>query len=224
MDHSTFDLLQWMDPDVAHAFQAALCRRRYAAGQLIYLQGDPGNEMFRLISGSVRMSVNRKDGREIIYILFEPGDCFGASSLVDGGPRPQTAEAQTDIEVDVIDLPSFNRLRQAYRGFDDALLKLLAKQMRVVSTHFEDASLDDVASRVARRILHATRAFGTDADGGTRLSLRLSQTDIAHMVGASRQSVNKALQRFQSEGLLTIEYGNILVRDLEGIRRAAGNG
>lgn len=220
--YSTFDMLQWMDAEVAQAFKSAAFRRDYAAGQVIYVQGDPGAEMYRLISGSVRMSVSRGDGREVIYILFEPGDCFGDSSMVDHGPRPQTAEAQTDVVLDVIDMPSFKRLRERHRGFDDALLKLLARQMRVVSAYLEEATLDDVGSRVARRILDAMRSFGTGVEGGMRLSLRLAQADIAHMVGASRQSVNRVLQRMQKQGLLTIEYGNILVHDPEGIRRIAG--
>lgn len=155
MDHSTFDLLQWMDADVARAFKAAMFRRHYSAGQTLYFQGDPGDEMFRLISGSVRLSVSRSDGREIVHALFEPGDCFGDSSMVDGGPRPQTVEAQTDVVVDVIDMASFNRLRQAHRGFDDALLKLLALQMRFACMCFEEASLEDMSARVARRILDA---------------------------------------------------------------------
>lgn len=221
MQYSTYDMLQWMDAEVAQAFQAACVRRHYAAGQIIYLQGDSGQEMYRLISGSVRMSVSRSDGREIIYAMFEPGDCFGDSSMVDDGPRPQTAEARTDVVLDVLDMPSFTRLRERHRRFDDALLKLLASQMRTLSTHFAEASLDELGARVARRILDAIRSFGTAADGGTRLTLRLPQVDIAHMVGASRQSVNKVLQRFRREGLITIEYGNIVVHDPEGIRRAA---
>jgi CRP/FNR family transcriptional regulator len=79
-----------------------------------------------------------------------------------------------------------------------------------------------MSSRVAGRILDATRSSGTESEAGSRLSLRLPQTDMAHMVGASRQSVNKVLQNFQTQGLITIEYGKILVHDREGIRRLAG--
>lgn len=223
MQYSPFDMLQWMDAEVAQAFKEACVRRHYAAGQVIYLQGDPGEEMFRLISGSVRMSSSRSDGREITFVLFEPGDCFGDSSMVDDGPRPQTAEARTDVVLDVIDMPSFKRLRERHRRFDDALLKLLASQMRTLSLHFVEVNLDDLDARVARRILGAIRSFGTAAaDGGTRLTLRLPQADIAHMVGASRQSVNKVLQRFRKDGLISIEYGNIVVHDADGIRDVAG--
>lgn len=221
MTDSTFDMFQWMTPEVKVAFGLAVRRRRYDAGQMIYVQGEPGLEMFRLVTGSIRMSVRRRDGREIIYLLFEPGDCFGDSSLVDGDPRPQTAEALTAVEADVLDRAAFDRLRADQRGFDDALLKLLSRQMRVVSAHYAGASLGSLTARVAGRISEAARAFGEPAEGGVRLSLRLSQSEVAMMVGASRQSVNKILQRFQADGLLTIEYGNILVRDLAAILRLA---
>jgi len=128
----TFDLLQWMDEPVRRAFASLAKRRRYAAGQVIYLHSEPGNEMFRLVSGSVCMSVMHGDGRKVIFLLFEPGDCFGESSLIDGAPRPQTAEALTSVEVDVLDLNSFNFLRTQYRSFNEALLRLLARQMRFV--------------------------------------------------------------------------------------------
>jgi CRP-like cAMP-binding protein len=224
MAHSTFDLFQWMDEDVARAFTTVVSRRRYAAGQMIYVQDEPGREMFRLITGSVRVSVGRSDGREVIYLLFEPGDCFGDSSLVDGGLRPHTAEALSDVEVDILHLPDFNRLRAQHRGFDDALLKLLARQMRAVSTQYEEASLNNLTSRVAGRILVAARSFGAAVDGGVRISLRLSQSEIASMVGASRQSVNKIIRRFQSQGVLTIDHGAILVRDFALLSRAASSG
>ncbi|MGW8202275.1 Crp/Fnr family transcriptional regulator [Sphingomonas bisphenolicum] len=217
-----FDLFQWMDANVADAFTAALRRRRYTAGQMIYSQGDAGLEMYRIVEGSVRMSITRSDGREVTLILFEPGDCFGDSSLVDGEPRPQTTQAQTNVVLDSISKARLDQLRQEFRSLDSALLKLLARQMRVVSEQFTTSNLDDLPARVAGRIVNAMRSFGTEVEQGIRLSMRLSQSEIATMVGASRQSVNRVLQRFQTDGLVTIEYGNLLIRDPAGLERVAG--
>jgi CRP/FNR family cyclic AMP-dependent transcriptional regulator len=210
-----------MDEPAQQAFKHFARRRRLSADQIIYSQGEPGQEMFRLISGSVRVSVARGDGRTLVFLLFEPGDCFGDSSLIDQGPRPQTTQAQTDIVIDVLSLAGFQQLRAEHRCFEDAVMRLLARQMRAVSTFYAQTSLDDLPSRVAHRLLTAAQSFGAQAEGGVRLSLRLSQSDIADMVGASRQSVNKVLQRFQHDGLITIEYGNILLHDIAGMQRAA---
>lgn len=177
--------------------------------------------MFRLLSGSVRMAVNRTDGREIVYTLFKPGDCFGDSSLVDGESRPQTAEALTEVELQVLERAGFKRLREQFRNFDDALLKLLSRQMRYISTYYADANLNPLAVRIADRIANTAQSFGSPRSEELRLAVPLSQSELAAMVGASRQSVNKVLQQFQSEKLLSIKYGNLLIHDLEGIQERA---
>lgn len=215
---STFDFLQWMDADLQAAFHATVRRRIYSPGQVIYLQDEPGSEMYRLLSGSVRMVVNREDGKEIVFTLFEPGDCFGNSSLIDGGPRPQTAEAVTEVQLEVLGSVAFKELRARWRAFDDALLRLLAQQMRAASTYYADANLSPLAVRVASRIVDAVKSFGTPAADGLRLTVPLSQTELAAMVGASRQSVNKVLQRFQDDKLLRIEYGTLLILNLAGLK------
>lgn len=99
MAFAKFDLLKWMPPDLRTEFLNRLQRRQYRPGQSIYVQGSPDVEMFRLASGTVRISVLRPDGRQITYTLFEPGDCFGQTSLIDEGVRPQTTEASSSVEV-----------------------------------------------------------------------------------------------------------------------------
>ncbi len=200
-----------MSTEIAAAFTACLFRRRYRAGQWIYSQGDDGTEMFRILEGSVRMSIKRSDGREVVLVLFQPGDCFGDSSLIDGEPRPQSTEALTDVLVDVIERTRFDALRVNCHGFDAVLLKLLARQMRIVSEHFGTSNLDGLHSRVAARVMVAMHSFGVRHEDGIRLSIRLSQTELATMVGASRQAVNRVLRKFQADGVIHIEYGNLLV-------------
>jgi CRP/FNR family transcriptional regulator, cyclic AMP receptor protein len=217
---ATFDLLQWMQPPLREAFLRALKPKIYRAGQLIYSQGDAGAEMYRVSSGRVRLSVADQDGREVVFLLFEPGDCFGDASLVDGEPRPQTAEALTDLELDVLDKTAYGNLR-AIEGFDDALLRLLARQMRFVSRRYTDLSLGDLRARVASRILEAAQMSDRKAGLGGGLSLRLPQSEIASLVGASRQTVNRVLRVMSAEGLIATEYNQVLVRDVDGLRRAA---
>lgn len=220
---SAFDLLQWSDADTAAAFARAAKRRSFGAGQVIYAQGEDGSEMFRIVSGLVRLSVGRSDAREVVFLFFEPGDCFGVSSLIDGGPRPQTAEADTGVALEVLDLTAFRRLREKHRSFDDALLRLLAIQMRTISGRYADTSLNGLRARIATRIIETARPR-SDAGGQIQFTLRLSQTELAAMVGASRQSVNKELQRLQTEGLVGLEYGNVVVHDAPALKRLAERG
>lgn len=213
MAPSRFDFTQWMEPDVRQAFSAVVRKRTIPAGSTIYGEGTSGTEMYRITSGSVRLSVTGLDGRQATFLLFGPGDAFGISSLVDGAVRPQTAEAMTAVELEILDGAAFSRLRRTYRNLDEAIIRLLATQMRAVSSFYAEAQLADLRERVERRIAEAVRSFGAADAEGVRLSLRLSQSDLASLVGSSRQSVGKVLQTLQAEGLIRIEYGNVLVLD-----------
>ena len=205
----------------AEAFLGAVKTRRFAHGSAIYTQSERGSEMYRLLSGSVRLSVMRHDGRELLYMMFEPGDCIGAVSVVDDEPRPHTATAQGDVEAQVLRRDVFERLRVVHPEFNDALLRLISRYMRFLSDYFAGSTLDELPQRVARRIVEASTSFGVASARGIRVAVRLPQGEIALMVGASRQSVNKVVQQFQEEGLLSVEYGTLLVHDLDRLRRIA---
>ena len=222
--HAPFDLLQWLPEEAQKAFLAATRSRHLPAKALIYAQSDPGDDMFRLVSGSVRLSVMGPDGRELLYELFGPGDCFGTSSLVDGEPRPQTAEAFDAIELQVINRKAVNELRAAYPAMNDALLKLLSRHMRLLSDYFAGAALDEVALRLAQRLVTAADGFGVHEERGVVLSGRLSQSELASMVGTARQTVNRILQTSQKQGLVAMDNGAIIVTDLSRLRSVAHQG
>jgi CRP-like cAMP-binding protein len=213
-----------MEPGTRVAFESAIRRRRYSAEQVIYLQGDVGQEMYRLASGSVRLSVARSDGRQVAFLHFGAGDCFGEASLIDGEPRLQTAEAVTDLELEVLDAAALHRLRSHHRSFDHSLLRLLSRQMRFAAELYTDLALIDLTGRIARRILEAARPVDADGGAGGPLQLPLSQTEIASMVGASRQTVNRTLQQMQNEGVITTEYNKITAVDIARLHELASRG
>jgi len=223
-DHAPFDMFQWISPEAQAAFAGHGHRKRFAEGQTIYMQGEPGAEMFRVMSGAVRLSVISQEGRELLYLLFEPGDCFGISTVVDGEARPHTAEAQLDVELMSLSRSAFNTLRAEFPEVNDAAMRLIARHMRMLSEYFANSNLEQIELRVAARIVEAARSFGQLAPDGIRLSIHLPQNDLALMVGASRQSVNKVLQQFQDSGVLTIEYGTMIIRDLDRLHQLASSG
>ncbi|HVR90571.1 MAG TPA: Crp/Fnr family transcriptional regulator [Novosphingobium sp.] len=211
-----FDLYRWLPDQARAAFSAVVQRRNYSAGRLIYLQADEGHEMFRLIEGEVRLSVMRGNGRELIYLLFKPGDCFGPSSLIDGGRRPHTTEAQTDVTVDTLSRENFQRLRQDHPEFNEALLRLFCAHMRVLSRYVADAALDELPTRLAGRLLAAACM---DASGVR--TVRLRQAELGRMIGASRQTINRLLQKFRDDGLVELSYSTVEIIDEGGLKRVA---
>jgi CRP/FNR family cyclic AMP-dependent transcriptional regulator len=211
-----FDVLRWLPEEVRAAFARTVRLRRYEDGQLIYAQGDSSTEMFRVLSGRIQASLIRADGRQFIYTVYQPGDCFGACTMVDGGSRPQTTEALGHVEVQVLNQEGFNGFRKVHREFDNALLHLTCSYARVLCTYFADALLDELPSRLAYRLLEGAKP----AKNG-QLMAPLSQSSLGAMLGVSRQTVNKLLNEFENDGSVSLTYGGVIIRDLRSLERYA---
>ena len=214
-----FDIFQWMSTDAQQDFSLASRRRRFADNCRIYSQSDPGTDMYRILSGSVRMSVLRHDGREALHSLLEAGDCFGICSMLDGAPRHHTTTANGNVEVQVLGHDACEHLRTQHPSFSDGLIRHMSRHTRLLSEYFVSSTIDDLPCRVAMRLLKSQKS-DLVRGLGTGLTVRLSQSEIALMVGASRQAVNRVLQRFQDHGLITLEYGRVQVHDVDGLKSA----
>ena len=202
---------------VSRALQVAAHRRDYPDGAIIYSQGEIGAEMYHIVSGNVRLAFLHTDGRELVYITFEPGDSFGFLSLVDGRPHPHTAEASGNVRLEVLSATAFATIRSQHRDLDRILLALLCMHMRSLSTFVAEAVLSDLSHRLARRLLEVSRP-----DLDCNPTINLSQGELALRLGASRQTINKLLKQFEEDGLVRLRYGTVILQDLDSLRvRAA---
>jgi CRP/FNR family transcriptional regulator, cyclic AMP receptor protein len=217
--YSPFDIFQWLSPEAETAFTQASRRRHFTDSRRIYSQSEPGNEMYRIVSGCVRMSVLRNDGREALHSVLGAGDCFGICSLLDGAPRHHTTSANGDVELQVLRRESCEFLRAQHASFADGLIRHMSRHTRLLSEYFVSSTLDELPCRVAMRLLKARKPSAIRG-GKIGLTVHLSQSEIALMVGASRQAVNRVLKKFQDDGLINIEYGSVQVLDVEGLQSA----
>ncbi len=211
-----YRLREMVPAHVAQALHAAARPRSFADGQIIYSQGDSGTEMYHIVSGRVRLSFLNHDGRELVYITFEPGDSFGFSTLIDGAPLPHTAQADGKVRLEVMGAAAFAAIRAHHRELDEALLKLMCLHMRSLSAYVAEAALSDLSLRLARRMLEVARR-----DEESNPAIHLSQSELAMLFGVSRQTINKLLKQFEDEGLVALSYGTVVLRDLEGLRLRA---
>jgi len=214
--YSPFDIFQWLSIEARESFVRAARRRHFPDGSRIYSQSEPGEAMYRIVSGYVRMSVMRDDGREALHSLLEPGGCFGICSMLDGAQRHHTTTAHGDVEVQVLRRDACEQLRAEHASFGEGLIRHMSRHTRLLCEYFASSTLDELPRRVALRLLIAHSKVITG--NKTRLIVRLSQSEIALMVGASRQAVNKVLQRFQDEGLISLEYGSVHLHDIERLQ------
>jgi len=215
--YSAFDIFQWLSMEAQEAFTLASRRRRFPDGCRIHSQSESGSEMYRIVSGSVRMSVVRHDGREVVYLMLEAGDCFGICSLIDGAPRSYTTSAKGDVELQVVQRDTFELLRAQHVSFGDGLIQVVSRHMRLLSEFFASANLDEISCRVAQRLVNAHKL--SVINGRTmRYTLCLDQSELALMVGASRQAVNRVLRKFQDDGLIAIQYGRVQIHDIDRLK------
>lgn len=210
-----FDILPLLPEFLRPLFLDKAGIRRYSEGQTIYFQGDTAFEFYRIVAGTVRLSFIDRDGREVVYIHYGPNDCFGYSDLIDGKGLPHTAEAYSEVEVQVLGRDAFNALR-THRAFDEALLRLLCGYMRLLSEDVADARLDGLPNRLALQLLEMARPNEAGLP-----AVQASQSELGLMIGATRQWVNKLLREFQDDGLVQLTYGKVILRDMNALKRRA---
>jgi CRP/FNR family transcriptional regulator, cyclic AMP receptor protein len=207
-----------LEPAALDRLAASMRSRRFRRGEVIFHVGDPGDALFVIVSGEVKISLPSETGDEAILATLRTGDVFGELALLDGAPRSASATALTPTETVILPRDRFRELIATEAGVRDALLASIAGELRRLTTHVEELHFLDITGRLAAQLVRLAQDGGTPlADGSLRLRTNLTQADLAAMVGCTRQSVNKLLGQFTDDGLIRLERDAIVVTDLEGL-------
>jgi CRP/FNR family transcriptional regulator, cyclic AMP receptor protein len=190
-------------------------------GRLFY-QGDPGTGLFVVASGLVKVVVTSEEGEEMVLVTLGPGDALGELSIVDGGPRSASAEALEPTVALVITRAVLLDLATRDRALTEALLQALGGLLRRLTEQASDLVFLDLPGRMAKLLAGLAAERGSATPEGIELDANLTQTDLAGMVGASRQSVNQILQGFARRGYLQVRGRRIVIHRLDLLRRRAG--
>ena len=198
---------------------AGMRSRRFRRGEVIFHLGDPGDALFVIVSGEVKISLPSETGDEAILATLGPGAVFGELALLDGAPRSASATAISAAETVVLPRDRFRELIATEAGVRDALLASIAGELRRLTTHVEELHFLDITGRLAARLVRLSQEGGVAHanDGSIRLRHNLTQGDLAAMVGCTRQSVNKLLGQFADDGLVRLDREGIAVIDLDGL-------
>jgi CRP/FNR family cyclic AMP-dependent transcriptional regulator len=211
-----------LEPEALERLAASMRTRRFRRGEVIFHIGDPGDALFVIVSGEVKISLPSETGDEAILATLRPGDVFGELALLDGAPRSASASALTPTETVVLPRDRFRELIATETGVRDALLASIAGELRRLTTHVEELHFLDITGRLAARLVRLAQEGGAAlGDGSIRLRTNLTQADLAAMVGCTRQSVNKLLGQFTDDGLVRLERDAIVVTDLDGLIAAS---
>jgi CRP/FNR family transcriptional regulator len=210
-----------LDADAASTLEAVLTTRTLARGHIVFREGDSGDRLFIVIDGKVKISRAAADGRENLLALLGAGEMFGELSLFDPGPRTATVTTVTEATLASLDHDDLRPLLTERPGVAVQLLRALAQRLRRTNEAMADLVFTDVPGRVAKALLDLAEKFGAPEADGTRVRHDLTQEELAQLVGASRETVNKALSEFAHRGWLRIEGRSVLLLDADRLARRA---
>lgn len=201
----------------------ALRSRRFRRGEVIFHEGDPGDALFIVASGTVKILLPSEDGGEpAILTTIEPGGFFGELALLDGAPRSASAVAIGPTETLVLRRDTFERLVDDQPALRRVLLSALAQEIRRLTAQVEDLHFLDLPGRLARHLLRQIDAEGGGtATGEHRLPWPYTQGELAGMIGGSRQSVNRLLAGLVTEGLVQFDGDVLVIPDAARLAAAA---
>jgi CRP/FNR family transcriptional regulator, cyclic AMP receptor protein len=190
-------------------------------GATIFCRGDPGDSLFTIISGTVKISISSSEGRNAILNLIGAGEMVGEIAVLAGKGRTADAIANTDCEILVIDRRDFLPFVRNQPALAIKFIELLCERLRHTSEQVEQLILLDLPGRLANALLGLTE--GRKIDPGSR-TIAITQQEVGEMVGMTRESINKQLRAWAARKWVRLEHGTIVVLDANSLRELAEAG
>ena len=208
-----------LDEAAAVSLRASMDSVKIAKGSILFKEGDEGEHLYVIIDGKLKLGTSSGDGRENLLSILGPGEMFGELSLFDPGPRTSTATAVTDAKLLSLSHEKvIPWLKQNPEG-SLQLLTRLSQRLRRTNEAVGDLVFSDVPGRVAKALIDLGDRFGKTTPEGLLVNHDLTQEELAQLVGASRETVNKALADFAGRGWLKLDGRSVLITDVERLSK-----
>jgi CRP-like cAMP-binding protein len=196
-------------------------RRRYNAGVTLFLEGDLGPNVIIVYAGRVKVFSTDPDGHSVLLAVRGPGDILGDLGAIDGKSRSASGLALEAVDVQLLTADDFRAFLADTPGAALALLRVVISRLRDSDRLRVEFGAHDALARVASRLVELAETSGEASEGGIRITLALTQEDLAQWVAASREAVARALASLRRRHLITTARREIVVTDLDGLREAA---
>jgi CRP-like cAMP-binding protein len=208
-----------LDDAAAASLLANMVSVKIAKGSVLFAEGDEGDQLYVIAEGKLKLGTSSGDGRENLLSILGPGEMFGELSLFDPGPRTSTATAVTDAKL--LSLGQEKLLPWLIENpmVSLQLLASLAQRLRRTNEAVGDLVFSDVPGRVAKALIDLGERFGKKTDEGLFVHHDLTQEELAQLVGASRETVNKALADFAGRNWLKLDGRAVLITDFERLSK-----
>ncbi len=215
-------LFQGVDEEAIDALVPAVEYIDVRRGRTVFTEGEQGDSVYIVADGKIKISRRAADGRENMIAVMGPSDMFGELSIFDPGPRTASATAVTDSRVARLRQSDLRKWISTRPELAEQLLRVVARRLRRTNDALADLIFTDVPGRVAKNLLEMAQRFGNrDPQGTLRVTHDLTQEELAQLVGASRETVNKALADFAGRGWLRLEGKSVVILDEQRLARRA---
>jgi len=211
-------LFSSLDEEAAESLRASMTDTELERGEVLFNEGDSGDRLYVVLDGKIKLGRTSGDGRENLLAVLGPGQMFGELSLFDPGPRSATATAVTDSRLASLGHAELQPWLVNRPDVARGLLFQLAHRLRRTNEVVADLVFSDVPGRVAKALLDLSTRFGRQAEDGIHVHHDLTQEELAQLVGASRETVNKALADFANRGWLRLEPRSVVLVEPDRLR------
>lgn len=212
-------LFSEVKPQVLRQVARALRRRHYRRDEVVFHQGDQGDSLHVIAEGAVKIVLEAEDGAEAILVTLRPPEAFGEIAMLDGAPRSASAIALERTTTLALPQAQLRELMDADTTLRDAMFASLASGFRRLTSQVEELHFLDVAGRLATRLARLAAEVDPDANQVV-VPWPHNQTDLASMIGATRQSVNRVFNELVDAGLVQKGQGTLVITDVAALRRA----
>ena len=208
-----------LDETAAVSLRASMDTVKIAKGSILFKEGDDGEHLYVIVDGKLKLGTSSGDGRENLLSILGPGEMFGELSLFDPGPRTSTATAVTDAKLLSLGHEKVIPWLKQHPEVSLQLLTRLSQRLRRTNEAVGDLVFSDVPGRVAKALIDLGDRFGKTTPEGLLVNHDLTQEELAQLVGASRETVNKALADFAGRGWLKLDGRSVLIADVDRLSK-----
>jgi len=215
-------LFAGLAPERLEALTEVTTTKRLAAREQLFHKGDPAAQVYVVASGRMKVVSTSSEGEEVLFAILDEGEVVGELPMLTGGRRTASVVALEACELLALARRDFLRFLREQPEAAIELMVVLAERLVRISEFAEDALFLALPARLAKKLLHLAERYGAEAGGGTRIDLRLSQGELADLVGTTRESVNKQIRAWTGDGILRMERGEVTILDTDRLERFAG--
>lgn len=196
-------------------------RRSFRAGEVIFHRDDPGQSLYVIKDGRIRIRLTSPEGQEVALAIFGPNESFGEMAILDNQPRSADAIALDKVDLYTLQRDDFISVIHEHPEIAVEVMKTLSLRIRAANQMVEDLIFLDVYGRVAKKLLELSEDYGVVSEDGTavRIDIRLTQQELASMVGASRESVNKVMGYFADKSYISTDKHKITILRIADLRK-----